>query len=72
METMTRVLLRQLESSFGVSITGARRQLDSGEESWTLEATSADTNRRWRGTAPDEYQAACALAEALGFELNDG
>lgn len=66
MDSVTQTILRQLRATFGVSI----RRIDD-EDKVTLVAR-ASNGEQWRATAEDDYRAACALAELLGFDLMDG
>lgn len=66
MDSVTQSILSQLQASFGVTI----RRIEADDQV-TLIARASD-GETWRATAEDEYRAACALAELMGFELMDG
>lgn len=72
MEPVACSLLRQLEASYQLDIKGGWDTSAPDAETWVFEAASRNTSERWRGVAPSPYEAACALARALGFELCDG
>lgn len=71
--TAATALLRQLQSSYGVSLGETRYfDVEAGEQLWLLNATSADGRETWTVRGDDYYLAACGLAELMGFQIDDG
>ena len=46
--------------------------LDSGVEYWCMSAVNAENTERWSAKGAGYYSTACALAELVGLELEDG
>lgn len=58
--------------SVGHHIGQVRVLTSDGRLQYLVRARNAKTNEKWTVTAPTEYEAACELAQAVGFDLMDG
>jgi hypothetical protein len=65
-------LLRQLQASLEVNMGELQYHDDEHRRLlWMITATS-QSGERWTAKAEEHYDAACALATLMGFELADG
>ncbi len=66
MDSVSRILLSTLRLHLNLDIEEIE-----GDESWELRATAED-GQVYIAKGEDPYEAAVALAELVGFELEDG
>lgn len=70
--TAANSLLRQLQRSFHVHVGEVQYfDYEAGARLWMLSAAD-NAGVRWIAKHEDYYNAACLLAELMGFELGDG
>ena len=65
-------VLCQLAASYGVTIGQSRCPNPEGGADLVVLTALSPTGEQWTATCEGFYEAACELAEMMGFELEDG
>jgi hypothetical protein len=65
-------VLRQLAASYGVTIGQSRCPNPTGGDDLVVLTALSATGEQWTAICEGFYEAACELAELMGFELADG